>query len=73
MNKDLSNNKKIQGFALATKFFSRRSLNIDAVAWTFHPLWCTSGSFHVSDAKLKYVVFAFDLEKDVEKVLMGEP
>ena len=51
VNMDLLKNKKIQGFTLAAKFFSRRSLNIDAVAWTFRPLWCTSGSFHVSDAK----------------------
>ena len=50
-NVDLLKNKMIQGFALVANFFSRRSLNIDVVAWTFCPLWCTSGSFHVSDAK----------------------
>uniref|UniRef100_A0A7N2N7G9 DUF4283 domain-containing protein n=1 Tax=Quercus lobata TaxID=97700 RepID=A0A7N2N7G9_QUELO len=70
---DLSRNKKIQGFALVAKFFSRRSLNVDVVAWTFRPLWRTSGDFHDSDAKHNYVVFTFELEEDVEKVLMGEP
>ena len=70
---DLSRNKKIQGFALVAKFFSRRSLNVDVVAWTFRPLWRTSGDFHASDAKHNYVVFTIELEEDVEKVLMGEP
>ena len=31
------------------------------------------GSFQASDAKQNFTVFAFDLEEDVEKVLMGEP
>lgn len=69
---DLLKNRKIQGFALMAKFFSRRSLNVDAVARTFQPLWRTSGDFHVSDAKHNYVVFIFELEEDVEKVLMGK-
>lgn len=43
------------------------------MAWTFRPLWHTCGSFHVSDAGQNYVVFAFYLEAEVEKVLMGEP
>ena len=70
---DLLKNRKIQGSALVAKFFSRRSLNVDAVAWTFRPLWRKSGDFHASDAKHNYVVFTFELEEDVEKVLMGEP
>nr|POE69953.1 hypothetical protein CFP56_57754 [Quercus suber] len=70
---DLSKNRKIQGFALAAKFFSRRSVNVDAVAQTFRPLWRSSGNFHANDAKNSHVVFTFELEEDVEKVLMGEP
>nr|POE69952.1 hypothetical protein CFP56_57753 [Quercus suber] len=70
---DLSKNRKIQGFALAAKFFSRRSVNVDSVARTFRPLWRSSGNFHANDAKNNHVVFTFELEEDVEKVLMGEP
>lgn len=70
---DLLKNRKIQGFALTAKFFSRRSLNVDVVARTFQPLWRTSRDFHASDAKHNYVVFTFELDEDVEKVLMGKP
>ena len=70
---DLSKIRKIQGLALAAKFFSCRSLNIDTMARTFQPLWRTSGDFHASDAKHNHVVFTFELEEDVEKVLTGEP
>lgn len=35
---DLKNKKKGQNFVLATKFFTRRSLNVEAVAKTFRPL-----------------------------------
>ena len=73
VNVDLTESRKVHGFALAAKFFTRRSLNIDAVVRTFRPLWCTKGSFQVSDAKQNFMVFTFDLEEDVEKVLMGEP
>ncbi|KAL0001432.1 hypothetical protein SO802_015213 [Lithocarpus litseifolius] len=73
VNVDLTESRKAHGFALATKFFSRRSLNIDAVVRTFSPLWRTKGSFQASDAKQNYMVFTFDQEEDVEKVLMGEP
>ena len=35
---DLSKNKKAQTYTLATKFFTRHSVNIEAVAKTFRPL-----------------------------------
>ena len=70
---DLTESTKVHGFALVAKFFTWRSLNIDAVVWTFRPLWCTKGCFQTSDAKQNFMVFTFDLEDDVEKVLMGEP
>ena len=72
VNVDLKENRKVHGFSLAAKFFSRRSLNIDVVVRTFRPLWRTKASFQASDAKQNYMVFNFDLEEDVEKVLMGE-
>ena len=73
VNVDLTENKRLNSFALAAKFFTWRSLNVDAVARTFRPLWRTKGSFQASDAKQNFMVFSFDLEEDVEKVLMGEP
>ena len=40
-NLDLTQNKREGRFVLAAKFFTRRSVNIEAVAQTFRPLWCT--------------------------------
>nr|XP_023929349.1 uncharacterized protein LOC112040689 [Quercus suber] len=70
---DLSKNKKTQVFVLAAKFFTRRSLNLEAVAKTFKPLWRTRKSFEVSEAGDNRLLFAFQTAEDVEKVLMGEP
>lgn len=72
-NIDLSSDKKKTTTVLATKFFTRRSLNIKAVARTFQPLWRTGSSFEVSDAGNNMLLIAFDLEVDAEKVLQGEP
>ena len=70
---DLSKTGRVQGFALAAKFFTRRSLNVEAVVRTFRPLWRTCGDFQASDAKHNHMVFTFEVEEDVEKVFMGEP
>ena len=44
---DLKKNKKDQRFVLATKFFTCRSLNVEAVAKTFRSLWRTRDNFEV--------------------------
>ena len=36
---DLSRNKKNLSFVLAAKFFTRRAINIEAVARTFRSIW----------------------------------
>ena len=69
----LSKGKQSQEFGLAVKFFTKRAVNIDAVAKTFRPLWRTRHSFNIRDAGNNYLVFAFEIEADVEKVLLGEP
>ena len=39
----------IRGKLIATKFFTRRVLNIEAIAQTFKPLWQTKKRFDVKD------------------------
>ena len=70
---DLSKRKKSHGFVLIAKFYTRRSVNLEAVAKTFRPLWCTKHIFEVSDARDNRLPFAFETVEDVEKVLLGEP
>ena len=71
-NVNLTRDKKLD-FVLAAKFFTRRSLSIEAVAKTFHPIWQTRGNFEVSDGGNNVLLITFELEVDVEKVIQGEP
>ena len=70
---DPSRDKKKLDFVLAAKFFTCRSLNIEAVAKTFQPLWQTQGSFKMTDGGNNILLVAFELDVDVEKVIQGVP
>ena len=70
---DLSLKKKAGEHVLAVKFLTHRNINMKAVARTFQPLWRTRGNFEVNEAGNNMVLFDFELEVDIEKVLMGEP
>ncbi|KAK9990738.1 hypothetical protein SO802_025723 [Lithocarpus litseifolius] len=70
---DLSKKKKSQGFVLAAKFYTRRSVNLEAIAKTFRTLWHTKHRFEVSEVGDNRLLFAFKMVEDVEKVLLGEP
>ena len=69
----LVKNKKRVEFVLAAKFLTKRNVNVDAVAKTLRPLWCTSSDLCIHDAGDNHLLFTFELESDLEKVLMGEP
>ena len=58
---------------LAAKFFTRRVLNLKAVARTFTPLWRTDHGFTIRDMNENILVFVFEDEADRERVMMGEP
>ena len=45
---------------------------IEAVAKTFRPLWRMRKKFEVSNAGDNILLFAFESDEDIEKVLMGE-
>ncbi|KAK7861031.1 uncharacterized protein CFP56_029151 [Quercus suber] len=69
----LVKNKKRVDFVLAAKFLTKRNVSVDAVAKTFKPLWRTSSDFCICDAGDNHLLFTFELEFDLEKVLIGEP
>ena len=70
---DLSKEKRTAEYVLAVKFFTRRSINVEAVARTFRPLWRTKRNFEVSMAGDNVVLIAFEWEVDAKKVIEGEP
>lgn len=58
---------------LAAKFFTKRTLNMEAVVRTFRPLWRTKESFVATNMGNNVMLFTFGLEVDAEKVLLGQP
>ena len=60
-------------YTLAAKFFTKRALNIEAVARTLKPLWRTKQDFEIQDMGNHILLFVFENELDANRVLLGEP
>ena len=58
---------------LAGKFFTKRVLNVDAVARTFKPLWKPIGELKIRDVGDNILLFEFKDILDMERVLEFEP
>ncbi|XP_075652402.1 uncharacterized protein LOC142622758 [Castanea sativa] len=69
----LDNELSSQEFFLATKFLTKRAINVDAIAKTFTPLWRSRNGFQVPNLGNHMVLFGFDNEKEVDKVIQSEP
>ena len=63
----------IGGKTITAKFFTRRVLNMEAIALTFKHLWQTKKGFEVKDMGNHVVLFFFSDGSDVDRVLLGEP
>ncbi|XP_050249301.1 uncharacterized protein LOC126696657 [Quercus robur] len=60
-------------FLLATRFFTGRALNMEAIAQTFKLLWHTKKGFEVRNMGSHRVLFLFLEESDIDRVVAGEP
>ena len=60
-------------FTIAAKFFTKRALNIDAIARTFSPLWRSKKGFSVKNIGDHIILFSFDNEAEVDRILASEP
>lgn len=48
-------------------------LNIEAIIWTFNPLWRAVNGFKVRNVGDHIVLFVFDNKEVIDKILKGEP
>ena len=70
---DLEEEMAMPEFIIATKFFTRRALNMDAIASTFQPLGRSKNGFKVKNMGNHIVLFIFDNKREVETIIETEP
>ena len=70
---DVPNQEAVGVHHLAGKFFTKRVLNVEAVARTFKPLWKLVGELKIRDSGDNVLVFEFEDVMDLERVLEYEP
>nr|XP_023897166.1 uncharacterized protein LOC112009054 [Quercus suber] len=58
---------------VAAKFLTKRALSIEAVIRTFNPIWRPKNGFKVRNVGNHIILFIFDNEEEVEKIMKGEP
>ena len=69
----ITEKEAISDFVLAVKFLTKRALNVEAIAKTFKPIWRMKNGFRVTKESDHVVLFTFDNQTDMERVLNTEP
>ena len=69
----ITEEEAVSDFVLATKFLTKRALNVEAIAKTFTPIWRMKNGFRVTKESDQMVLFTFDNQTDMERVLNTEP
>ena len=59
--------------SLVARFLTKRPLNLDAIAQTFNPLWRTKTGFRMKFIGDHLILFSFDSEEDVNRILAAAP
>ncbi|XP_075665196.1 uncharacterized protein At4g02000-like [Castanea sativa] len=60
-------------YIIAANFFTKRALNMDAIAATFQPLWQSKNGFRLKNLGNHIVLFIFENKADVDNILANEP
>ena len=69
----ITEEEAVSDFILAAKFLTKRALNVEAIAKTFTPIWRMKNGFRVTKESDHMVLFTFDNQTDMERVLNTEP
>ena len=68
----LNENESSKNVTIAANFLTKRSLNTEFVVRTFNPLWRPKNGFKVHRVGDHIILFIFDSEEEVEKIIEGE-
>nr|XP_023875779.1 uncharacterized protein LOC111988216 [Quercus suber] len=70
---DLSLPEKGANWVLAGKFYMKSRVNLESVARVLRTVWRTEKNFEVNDVGENKVLFLFQQEEDMDRVLMLSP
>ena len=65
--------ERSKNVTIAAKFLTKQALNTEAVIRTFNPIWQSKNGFKVCNVGNHIILFIFDNEEEVEKILEGDP
>ena len=69
----ITEEEAIIDFVLPAKFLTKHALNIEVIAKTFTPLWRMNNGFRVTKESDHVVLFTFDNQANLDRVLNTEP
>lgn len=64
---------KLDELHYCSEFLTKQALNTESVVRTFNPIWIPKNGFKVRNVGNHVVLFIFDNEEEIEKILEGEP
>ncbi|XP_030958511.1 uncharacterized protein LOC115980404 [Quercus lobata] len=60
-------------FSMMARFLVKHSINLDAIANTFNPLWRSKTGFRMKFIGDHLILFSFDSKEDVDRILAAKP
>ena len=71
-NLQINEEEAVTEFVLAAKVWTKRALNIDAIAKTFTLLWRSKNGFKIKKEGDHVILFTFDNREEIDQILEAE-